>query len=162
VDRAPKSLLEIGTFNVYTTRLMAMNLPGAQIHTIDLPETFNDGDSGMPKDDWHLISSRRVGAEYRADPSVNNVTQHFGDTAEYDFPAAEFFFIDGAHTYAYARNDTEKALKVPGAKTLTWHDCNSSHPDVNRWLVEMIQSGYPVRRVERDKRGCPGFMRPNC
>jgi hypothetical protein len=148
VDRSPKSVFEIGTFDGYTTRLMAMNLPEAQIHTIDLPEDFGDGDSGMPKDDWHLISSRRVGAEYRADLSINNVIQHFGDTAEYDFPIAEFFFIDGAHTYAYARNDTEKAMKVPGAKTLVWHDCNETHPDVNRWLVEMIQSGYPVRRVE--------------
>jgi hypothetical protein len=148
VDRSPRAVLEIGTFNGYTTRLMALNLPEAEIHTIDLPENFNETGSGMPKDDWHLISARRVGAEYRADPSIKSVTQHFGDTAEYVFPTAEIFFIDGSHTYAYVRNDTEKALMSSTTKVLLWHDCDRTHPDVTRWLVEMIQTGYPVRRIE--------------
>jgi hypothetical protein len=148
VDRSPKTVVEIGTFNGQTTRLMALNLPDAEIHTIDLPENFSDNGAGMPKDDWHLISARRVGSVYRADPSVTSVKQHFGDTAEYVFPAAEIFFIDGSHTYAYVRNDTEKALKSPATKVLIWHDCNRTHPDVTRWLVEMIQTGYPVRHIE--------------
>lgn len=148
VDRSPQRVLEIGTFNGSTTRLMALNLPDAEIHTIDLPENFSDNGAGMPKDDWHLISARSVGSEYRADPSVTSVTQHFGDTAEYVFPTADIFFIDGSHTYAYVRNDTEKALMSPATKVLIWHDCNRSHPDVTRWLVEMIQTGYPVRHIE--------------
>ena len=147
VDRSPRSVVEIGTFNGYTTRLMALNLPEAEIHTIDLPEDYGDNSTGMPKDDWHLISVRRVGREYLADRSVKNVRQHFGDTAELVFPRAEAFFIDGAHTYAYVRNDTEKALACPEARLLVWHDCNMDHPDVTRWLNEMIHSGYPVRRV---------------
>jgi methyltransferase family protein len=148
VSRAPQTVLEIGTFNGYTTRLMALNLPDAEIHTIDLPENFIDSGAGMPKDDWHLISARRVGSEYRADPSITSVKQHFGDTAEYVFPTAEIFFIDGSHTYAYVRNDTEKALKSSATKALIWHDCDRNHPGVTRWLVEMIQTGYPVRHIE--------------
>ena len=148
VDRSPQTVVEIGTFNGYTTRLMALNLPDAEIHTIDLPENFSDSGAGMAKDDWHLISARRVGSEYRADPSITSVTQHFGDTVEYVFPTAEIFFIDGSHTYAYVRNDTEKALRSPATKVLIWHDCNRTHPDVTRWLVEMIQTGYPVRHIE--------------
>ena len=148
VDRSPQTVLEIGTFNGYTTRLMALNLPDAEIHTIDLPENFSDSGAGMQKDDWHLISARRVGSEYRADPSITSVKQHFGDTAEYVFPTAEIFFIDGSHTYAYVRNDTEKALMSSATKVLMWHDCDRTHPDVTRWLVEMIQTGYPVRHIE--------------
>jgi hypothetical protein len=148
VDRSPQTVLEIGTFNGRTTRMMALNLPGAKIHTIDLPENFDDNGAGIPKDDWHLISSRRVGSEYRADPSITSVTQHFGDTVEYVFPTAEIFFIDGSHTYAYVRNDTEKALMSPATKVLIWHDCNRTHPEVTRWLLEMIQTGYPVRHIE--------------
>jgi hypothetical protein len=146
VDRSPKSIVEIGTFNGYTTRMMALNLPSAEIHTIDLPEDFTESDSTLQKDDFHLIATRRVGCEYRADPSIQSITQHFGDTADYVFPSAEFFFIDGSHTYDYARNDTEKALACGIAKTLVWHDCDHVHPDVTRWLIEMIQNGYPVRR----------------
>ena len=76
------------------------------------------------------------------------MTQHFGDTATYDFPVAEFYFIDGAHTYEYARNDTEKALRSTGAKTLMWHDSDAGHHGVTRWLAEMIRSGYPVRQIQ--------------
>lgn len=147
VDRSPRSVVEVGTFNGYTTRLMSLNLPDAEIHTIDLPENYGDDGKGMPKDDWHLISARRVGSQYRADPSVKNVRQHFGDTAQLVFPPAEAFFIDGSHTYAYARNDTEKALASPEARLLVWHDCNMDHPGVTRWLTEMIHSGYPVRHI---------------
>lgn len=148
VERSPRTIVEIGTFNGHTTRLMALNLPNSEIHTIDLPENFDGSGTGLQSDDWHLISSRRVGSEYRADPSITSVTQHFGDTAKYTFPIAEFYFIDGAHTYAYIRNDTEKALASKTAKTLVWHDCDHGHPDVSRWLIEMIQTGYPVRRIE--------------
>ena len=149
VSRSPQTVLEIGTFNGYTTRLMALNLPDAEIHTIDLPENFSDsGGAGMPKDDWHLISARRVGSAYRADPSITSVKQHFGDTAKYVFPTAEIFFIDGSHTYAYVRNDTEKALMSSATKVLIWHDCDRNHPGVIRWLVEMVQTGYPVQHIE--------------
>jgi hypothetical protein len=150
VDRSPHTILEVGTFNGYTTRLMALNLPDAEIHTLDLPEDFTDTGtgSGLPKDDFHLIGARRVGSEYRSDPSIKSIQQHFGDSAEIVFPIAEFCFIDGSHTYAYARNDTEKALASGAAKTLVWHDCNHLHPGVTSWLIEMIQAGHPVRRIE--------------
>lgn len=149
VDRAPKSVLEIGTFHGHTTRLMALNMPRAAIYTMDLPENFApEDDTGLKKDDWHLINSRRVGAEYRADSSITNVKQLFGDTAECEFPDAELFFIDGAHTYEYVRNDTTKALASPAAKTLLWHDSDGGHRDVTRWLAGMIQAGYPVRQIE--------------
>jgi hypothetical protein len=153
VVHAPRTIFEIGTFNGHTTRLMAINLPEAEIHTIDLPQDFsksgsNSQQGGLQKDDWHLISTRNVGSEYLRDPSIKSVTQHFGDTANYAFPAAEFFFIDGSHTYDYARSDTEKALATGTAKVLVWHDCDRYHPGVTQWLGEMVQAGYPVRRIE--------------
>jgi hypothetical protein len=154
VDRAPRCLLEIGTFNGHTTRLLALNMPSATIHTVDLPEGFDvDLDSSpIPKDDFHLIASRKVGIEYRSDPTIKNVVQHFGDTATWDFGAAEgatFYYIDGAHTYEYARNDTEKALAAARGRdaTLLWHDCDETHLGVVSWLEEMSSQGHPVRRI---------------
>lgn len=146
VDRSPKTVVEIGTLHGHTTRLLAMNLPHAQIHTIDLPED-PDLAGGLRKDDFHLIGGRRLGEEYRADPSIRNVTQHLGDTATLPFPPAELFYIDGSHTYEYVKNDTQKAMAFSDAKTFLWHDCDTSHPGVTRWLREMIDAGHPVRRI---------------
>ena len=79
--------------------------------------------------------------------------QHFGDTASWDFSQADatVFFIDGSHTYAYVRNDTEKALAASRGRpaTLIWHDCDDTHPEVVGWLLEMIQAGHPVRRIDQ-------------
>jgi hypothetical protein len=154
VDRAPASVLEIGTFNGDTTRLLALNLPSSTIHTIDLPEGFDPGSnpSSMPKDDLHLIASRRVGIAYRSDPSITNVVQHFGDTATWDFREARdatFYYIDGAHTYEYARSDTERALAAAAGRdaTFLWHDCDRDHPGVVHRLKEMAEEGHPVRRI---------------
>jgi Methyltransferase domain len=154
VDRAPASVLEIGTFNGYTTRLLALNMPSSTIHTIDLPAGYDPGsDATSPvKDDLHLIASRNVGIKYRSDPSISNVVQHFGDTATWDFRDARdatLYYIDGAHTYEYARNDTEKALAASQDRdaTILWHDCDQDHPGVVRWLKEMSRDGYPVRRI---------------
>jgi hypothetical protein len=154
-DRSPSSVLEIGTFCGHTTRLMALNLPGSTIHTIDLPESFvgeGDDNSPLPKDDFHLIKRRRVGEAYRSDPSIGNVVQHFGDTATWDFSRvgdATCFFIDGSHTYEYARSDTGKCLALGKGRpfTILWHDCDHVHPGVTRWLAEMVAAGQPVARI---------------
>jgi hypothetical protein len=129
-------------------------MPSATIHTVDLPESYDPGadPDSTTKDDFHLISSRRVGSIYRADPSVTNVVQHFGDTAAWDFGAAEgatFYIIDGSHTYEFARNDTEKALAAASgrAATLLWHDCDRWHAGVARWIAEMAGTGHVVRRI---------------
>jgi len=154
VDRAPEAVLEIGTFNGYTTRLLALNLPSSTIHSVDLPTSFSTESDVSPlkKDDFHLITGRSVGNEYRSDPSITNVVQHFGDTVTWNFQDAQgatFFFIDGSHTYEYIRNDTEKALAACSGHNATfiWHDCDEFHPDVVRWLREMITAGHPVRRI---------------
>jgi hypothetical protein len=156
-DRDPKAALEIGTYSGATTRMMAINLPNGVIHTVDLPlekEYSETRDNGpLPKDDYHLITSRRVGHEFLKDKSINNIVQHFGDTAEWDFKEvadATFFFIDGSHTYEYARNDTLKCMAVSKGRraTIVWHDCDEGHRGVTRWLAEMVAEGHPVKRIK--------------
>ena len=149
VDRLPKSVVEIGTLHGHTTRLLAIDLPNSQINTIDLPANPDLKHSLLPKDDFHLIRARRVGEEFLTDSSIKNVTQFLGDTATLQFPKAELFYIDGSHTYEYARNDSEKALAISEAKTLIWHDCDSGHPGVTGWLREMVESGLPVKRINQ-------------
>jgi hypothetical protein len=153
-DRQPKCMFEIGTFFGYTTRVLALNFPETTIHTIDLPESFDQSkDAGsIAKDDFHLIKSRRVGEAFRSDPSVRNIIQHFGDTATWDFEKvkdATLFFIDGSHTYQYVRNDTEKCLALCKNRraTILWHDCCRRKPGVVRYLAELVQAQFPIKRV---------------
>lgn len=153
-DRAPQTMLEIGTYFGYTTRALAQNLPGGTVHTLDLPENFTpeQDETAIPKDDFHLIKDRRVGAAFRSDPKIKNVVQHFGDSATWNYAPvkdATVFLIDGSHTYEYIKNDTEKCLALCQNRraTILWHDCDICHLGVVEYLSDLVKQGYPVRRI---------------
>jgi hypothetical protein len=154
VDAMPREVLEIGTFMGHTTRQLAENLPNSIIHTVDLPESFSpdhDPDRTMPKDDLHLVARRQVGREFRGQLCAGRIRQHFGDTANWDFAqagAATFFFIDGAHTYEYCKNDSEKCFALCGGKgVFLWHDCDRRHPGVVQFVAEWRKLGRDLRRI---------------
>jgi hypothetical protein len=150
----PELVLEIGTFNGSTTAAMALNAPQAVIHTVDLPLDYDpsrEEAGAMPKDDHHLIKKRRVGQAYISRPEIKNIVQHFVDSSDWDFApvkGASFFFVDGAHTYDYVRNDTEKCMAVaaPRARFLL-HDCDEYHADVIRYASELVRQGKSIRRI---------------
>jgi hypothetical protein len=152
----PKAALEFGTYYGSTTANLALNLPGAHIHTLDLPEDTEAAAAlveGQPVDDEHLIRGRQLGKSFRGTPLARNITQHQGDTATYDYSSIPdeitFFLIDGSHTYEYAKGDTLHSFRLArGECSVLWHDCDRYHPGVTSWLGEMIQAGLPVVRVE--------------
>ena len=153
VAERPKEVLEIGTFFGHTTRRMAEALPEVTIHTVDLPADYSlAGDpEKLPKDDFHLISRRDVGREFRARPCSCRIIQHFGDTATWDFREAgtpSFFFIDGSHTLEYVRNDSAKCLELAGGRgVFIWHDVDEQHCGVIRALLELRSAGRNVQRI---------------
>ena len=155
VAESPKVVLEIGTFMGHTAKLMAMNLPDALIHTVDLPLDYSPGSdpvSGLVKDDFHLIAKRRVGREFLGTEYQSRIRQHFADTGSWDFRVAEgatFFFIDGAHTYEYCKSDSEKCFALCGGRgVFVWHDCDDTHPGVVRLIREWRRLGRNVVRIE--------------
>lgn len=150
----PGAVLEIGTFMGVTTLLLAENCPEAAIHTVDLPTHFTPnqtGPSDLPKDDFHLIARRVVGREFKGKAAASRITQHFADTAIWDFSNAgtpTFFFIDGSHTYEYCKNDSNKCYEVCSGKgVFVWHDCDHNHPGVIRFLLEWRSMGRDIRRI---------------
>ena len=154
VAESPREVLEIGTFMGHTTRQMAENLPTGKFHTVDLPEDFSptrDPDQKLPKDDLHLIERRVVGREYKGRPCANRITQHFADTANWNFAEAgqpTFFFIDGAHTYEYCLSDSEKCFQLAGGRgVFLWHDCDDGHPGVLQSLNEWRSRGRDIKRI---------------
>jgi hypothetical protein len=150
----PSEVLEIGTFMGHTTRAMAENLESARIHTIDLPLGYpiqEDTQGHLPKDDFHLISRRVVGREFKNSIFESRIRQHFGDSATMDFSEMgqpSFFFIDGSHTYEYCKSDSEKCLALcPKGGTFLWHDCNGTHPGVVKFINEWRSLGRDVIRI---------------
>ena len=156
IAEQPKAALEFGTFYGSGTAILARNLPGAVVHTIDLPpesETAQSLIEGKPVDDLHLIKGRQLGKAFRGTALEQRIVQHLGDTATYDYSVirdeVSFFLIDGSHTYEYAKSDTLKAFGLAkGAATFAWHDCDETHPGVTRWLGELVDAGLPVCRIE--------------
>lgn len=148
----PSIIFEIGTFMGHTTRTIAENCLEATIHTLDLPPNFDQKSDTveLPKDDHHLIRRRIVGREFIDRPCAARIHQHFGDSAIWDFnnvKDATFFFIDGAHTYEYIKNDTEKCFEIcKGSGTFVWHDVDDRHSGVVRYLAELRQSGIGLKR----------------
>lgn len=151
----PGIVLEIGTYFGNTTKAMAMNLPHATIHTVDLPPDFTPSSTNEPlaKDDFHLIRQRRVGEAFLNTEYQSRIVQHFGDTATWNFQeaaGATFFFIDGSHTYAYCKNDSEKCFELCGGRgVFVWHDCDDGHPGVLEFIDEWRKLGRDIVRVDK-------------
>ena len=99
-----------------------------------------------------LVSGGPRGKRSLSDPAITNVTQHYGDSATWDFSPVQgldFVFIDGSHTYQYVRSDTIRCAEAAaGRATFVWHDFDYCHYDVVRYLTELASAGLPVRHIE--------------
>jgi predicted O-methyltransferase YrrM len=97
-------------------------------------------------DESNIRASLGVRQYHFEDADVKNkITCLFGDSAEFDFSPfrrkADFFFIDGAHSYDYVKSDTFNALKCchPGS-VIAWHDYGRSGVNgVTKWLHELAK-----------------------
>lgn len=147
----PMRIFEIGTARGYTALQFAANAPDAEVFTLDLPRgakallpvtvmdrVFDDLDKG------EILKGR---------PEAARIHRLFGDSATFDYKDyasnIDLFFIDGAHTYEYVKNDTLKALECchPGS-VITWHDYGRRGINgVTRWLHEFAKSYFQIYRV---------------
>jgi len=130
--RSGQEIVEIGTFDGRTTLNLAVNSPRASpVFTLDLPANAETRFS-MRKAEREFIDKPVSGERYLqcAAPwreAAAKIAQLFGDSATFDWSAhygkAGLVFVDGAHSYEYALNDSDVAfqLAAPGAMII-WHD----------------------------------------
>lgn len=141
----PRAIFEIGTFDGRTTLNLALNSEG-DVHTLDLPAS-EAAKFGTFRGDKKYVDKPASGARFTSEPNASlpctrRITQHYGDSATFDYSAfegrMEFVFVDGAHNYDYVVNDTEVALKLlrPAGGVIVWHDYGV-WPDVARGLKEI-------------------------
>jgi hypothetical protein len=150
----PSAVLEIGTFQGYTTRLLVKNSSAKTIYTVDLPsveqsilmspdteKVLSDGDYN---DDYLRDIQNKSGEIYLQDLDVvemQRVKLIKQDSTAIDFnrsfQGVNFVFIDGGHHYDIVRSDTEKSLSIMDQGVIIWHDFASGiHSDVTRYLNE--------------------------
>jgi predicted O-methyltransferase YrrM len=142
-----QNILEIGTFNGETARILAMNSPNAKIFTIDLPIDCDQGIMNtMTESNVTTIMKRSIGTAYKNTPEEARIIQLFGDSRNFNFkencPIFDMIFIDGCHDYEYVKSDTLQALDITRhGGLIIWHDCTTSFPDVIRVVKSFVNKG---------------------
>jgi len=154
----PDRILEIGTYQGYSTRLFVENSDAVEILTIDLPplasivNTEVDVEKvlydGEYNDDYLRSVQNTTGAKYLNDLSpvdIDRVTLIKSDSTKLDFSdqigPVQFAFIDGGHSYDIVKQDTANVTSQIKLGVVVWHDYASSiHSDVTRFLEEYSKS----------------------
>lgn len=145
--RVPLTVFEIGTFTGETTWTMAANLPVAsEILTLDLPPA--EIPFGFP--------SYTAGSVFLDTAEQKRITQLYGWSDRYDFSpyiqSVDLMFIDGDHSFASVKSDTDQALRLvkPGGMII-WDDyrylsCHVGCRGVSDFL-HSIKDDLPVRQL---------------
>jgi predicted O-methyltransferase YrrM len=145
----PKMIFEIGTFHGAGTLHLAANAPEAEVFTLDLPLESATALNVTTVDRLHIAARTR--ADWMS--GAKRISRVYGDSATFDFSPwrgkIDLFFIDGAHSYEYVRNDTMKGLDCcrPNG-VIAWHDYGRVGVNgVSRWLHEFARQGRQVFRA---------------
>jgi hypothetical protein len=141
-----KTVFEIGTFTGLTTLALALNLPDATIHTLDLP-AGGKGGLRIDQHDAEFLPNAATHRVYLDSPSAAaRIVQHEADSAEFDFAGLgqkfDLVYVDGAHSHEYVRSDTEAAYRIVAADgAIVWDDYSRSWPEVAAYLDAQARPG---------------------
>ncbi len=126
----PTRIFEIGTSLGVSALHFALNSPEeSRIYTLDLPKdgTVSPALTTTLMDREHITEWERSQPVFANREEKKKITELFCDSALFDFGDfhgnIDLFFIDGAHSYAYVKSDTERAFeccRVGGV--VLWHD----------------------------------------
>ena len=146
-----KRIFEFGTYKGVSTTQLALNLPDdGMVYTLDLPEDHPAYTLAIPKAEERQIAAETGKGILIPQELRNKVTFLRSDSATFDttpyLDSMDLVFVDGAHSYDYVKNDTEKGWEMlrPGG-IIAWHDCTPSHPDVVRYLKSFNPSPTLIR-----------------
>lgn len=154
----PKKILEIGTYQGYTTRIMLRNSDAEKITSIDLPKDYisdrvlNNKEKiltdGNYNDEYLKTIQKNSGEVYlrglnKTEKSKLKLIKEDSKTVDFAKKVGNinFAFIDGGHDYMTIENDTKKTLEQMNEGVIVWHDYNSAiHSDVTTFLKNHSRS----------------------
>jgi len=155
----PNRLFEIGTFDGRTTLNLACNSsPDTRVYTLDLPdEKWPVKKPAALSGDLSFVDKVVIGSRFHGTDCENKITQLYGDSVTFDFSPYEnkmdFVFIDGAHTYEYILNDSEKALRLLRDRQgiILWHDYRWVWDDIRKALNELYLTRSEFKNLRHVK-----------
>lgn len=144
----PDRIFEVGTFDGRTTLNLACNSSQkAVVYTLDIPDQSKISMKPSPlSKDFSFVDKVSTGSRFRETECGKKITQLFGDSAAFNFSpyddTIDFVFVDGAHTYDYALNDSEKAMKLlrNGRGIIIWHDYSWVWAGVTKALNKLYKT----------------------
>jgi predicted O-methyltransferase YrrM len=142
-----RTIFEIGTYLGQTSWLLARNNPQASIFTLDLPGAeAARGLKDQLTDPEYFVEWNR-GIRFRGTPEASRISQLFGDSATFDFSPykgqMDLVFIDGSHSEAYVRSDTQAAFAMLSERgTIVWDDY-LYYPGIYRVVTELARKLDP-------------------
>ena len=150
----PRTVFEIGTMRGASALHWAVNAPDAEVYTLDLPPRITPS-LALTTMDRHMVSDHAEAQAMAFDgtPEADRIHCLYGDSATFDFSPfhgkIDLFFIDGAHSYEYVRNDTFRARECCRAgSVIAWHDYGRvGFNGVSQWLHEFAAQGRTIYRV---------------
>lgn len=146
----PSSILEFGTFLGVGTLTLALNAPpGCRTVTVDLPDEVSVDDAhGLNQADRELIERRRdrTGEAFAGSRVADRIEQVRADSLTWRPDASlgpfDLVLIDGGHSTAVVRADTENALRLLSPTgTILWDDYFHLYPDVVGYLDGLAAAG---------------------
>lgn len=141
------TFFEIGTSLGRTTWTVAHHNPGVRIWTLDVPPTEEVDQTALSlgaDDRTYFRPVQRCGEAFRGEPESERITQLWGDSATFDYSPyqgkMDFVYVDGAHSYEYVSNDSQRALEMLAPDgTIVWDDYVTG-PGVYQYLRELAPS----------------------
>jgi predicted O-methyltransferase YrrM len=147
----PKKIFEIGTLYGSSALQMALNAPEAEVFTLDLEGPAHLSTTEI---DRRLVAEgQKKRLVFAGMPEEQRIKALTGDSAIFDFGPFEnsidLFYIDGAHSYEYVKNDTMKALRcVREGGIIAWHDYGRCGVNgVSKWLNQFRAEGNNLSRI---------------
>lgn len=145
-----KRAFEFGTYKGVSTTQLALNVgEDGMVFTLDLPEDHPAYSLPIPKPEERQIAAEGGKGILIPRDLLQRITFLRSDSATFDespyLGSIDLVFVDGAHSYEYVKNDSEKGWKMlRSGGVLAWHDCVPSHRDVVKYIKE---SGLKLRLV---------------
>jgi predicted O-methyltransferase YrrM len=136
-------VFEFGTYKGVSTTQLALNINDeGKVFTLDLPEDHPQYALEISNElERHIAAESGKGILLPYD-LLSRVEFLRADSATFDTTpyreTMDLVFVDGAHSYEYVKNDSEKGLEMlKKGGIIAWHDCIHNHPDVVKYLKKM-------------------------